>query len=154
MSRSSVGCVVLFLAGCRVEPVGSQEVPRLGERTRCLSPSADEVLREAGVLDAALAKSGGRPRDDDSSDDDSSDDDDDDSSGGEAEVPVYFHVITDSAGNDDVSDLVPAQMDLLNEAFDGLATFTLVDIDVTADDDWYTATLFSDAEWEMKETLR
>ena len=70
-------------------------------------------------------------------------------------IPVHVHVITTSSGAPDVSPLVPAQIDVLNQAY-ALAgfKFRLASIEVVANDDWYYADLGSDAEIQMKSTLR
>ena len=75
--------------------------------------------------------------------------------GGKTQVPVYFHIITNSAGEGDVSDLVPAQMDVLNAAYARAGfKFNLVAIEVTENDAWYSAGIDSPEEKQMKRALR
>lgn len=78
-------------------------------------------------------------------------------------IPVYFHVITSSAGAGDVSSHVNAQMQVLNQAFaagngeggfDTRFVFTLVNTTTSANDAWYTAGPGSSAEAQMKSALR
>jgi hypothetical protein len=70
-------------------------------------------------------------------------------------VPVYFHVITSSQGEGDVSALIPAQMDVLNAAYAvARVHFDLVAIEVTANDEWYTADSGTPEERHMKRALR
>jgi hypothetical protein len=74
---------------------------------------------------------------------------------GDLNVDVYFHVITSSAGEGDVSDLVPAQVRVLNQAFAGAGiTFTLISTEVVSSDEWFNATYGSQAERRMKTALR
>jgi hypothetical protein len=70
-------------------------------------------------------------------------------------IPVYVHIILNSAGDGDVSSLIPAQIQVLDEAFELAGfKFRLVDTDVTTNDDWYSATPGSAAEIAMKTALR
>jgi hypothetical protein len=70
-------------------------------------------------------------------------------------IPVYVHIILNSAGDGDVSSLVPAQIQVLNEAFELAGfKFRLVDMDVTTNDAWYSATPGSAEELAMKTALR
>jgi hypothetical protein len=70
-------------------------------------------------------------------------------------IPVHFHVITTSTGFGDSSALVPAQIDVLNAAYAGTgASFTLVSLEVVANDAWFTAAVGSPEETEMKNSLR
>jgi hypothetical protein len=70
-------------------------------------------------------------------------------------VPVYFHVITSSLGEGDVSALIPAQMAVLNAAYaTARVQFNLVAIEVTANDAWYTADSGTPEERKMKKALR
>ena len=84
---------------------------------------------------------------------------------GSVQVPVWFHVITD--GSPDAAafaDLIPAQMTVLNDAFDGSAsgdggyetpfTFSLAGTTQTNNSAWYTAGPGSSAEEAMKIELR
>lgn len=76
-------------------------------------------------------------------------------------VPVHFHVIT-SAGQGNVPDSrIQQQIDVLNRAYSGqtggFATpfvFTLASIDRTDNAQWYTVSPGSQAEVQMKTTLR
>ncbi|MBX7133637.1 MAG: zinc metalloprotease [Fimbriimonadaceae bacterium] len=76
-------------------------------------------------------------------------------------VPVHFHVIT-SNGQGNVSDArIQQQIDVLNRAYSGqtggFATpfvFTLASIDRTDNAQWYTVSPGSQAEVQMKTTLR
>ena len=75
--------------------------------------------------------------------------------GGRIKIPVIFHVITNGAGEGDVSDLVPAQIDVLNAAYAAAGfRFRLLAIEVTQNDEWYTAAVDSPAEKQMKQALR
>jgi hypothetical protein len=72
-----------------------------------------------------------------------------------ATIDVYFHVITDTSGNGDLtaSD-VNSQISVLNAAYAGTGfTFNLVATDRTANNSWYTTTGGS-SEAQMKATLR
>ena len=70
-------------------------------------------------------------------------------------IPVYFHIITNSAGQGDVSALVPAQIDVLNAAYALVGfKFHLVAIEVTQNDAWFAAGFGSKAERQMKKALR
>ncbi|WP_374929233.1 zinc metalloprotease [Kytococcus sedentarius] len=71
------------------------------------------------------------------------------------EVPVHFHVITDSAGNGSVSaSTINEQMDVLNAAYaDAGFSFTLASTQETANDSWYNVTPGTSAEDQMKSTL-
>ncbi|MFC6438923.1 zinc metalloprotease [Bowmanella sp. JS7-9] len=75
---------------------------------------------------------------------------------GSVVVDVYFHVITDSSGNGNLSSgTVNAQMQVLNEAYANTPfTFNLVQVTTTANNSWYTAGYGSAAERDMKSTLR
>ena len=70
-------------------------------------------------------------------------------------VPVYFHVITSSKGQGNVSDqTLNAQLAVLNDAYAGSGfSFTIAGIDRTANDAWYTTTGGS-SESQMKAALR
>lgn len=77
------------------------------------------------------------------------------SRGGRTRIPVHFHIITTSAGEGDVSALVPAQMDVLNAAYARAGfRFRLAGIHVIPSDTWYQASAGSPEEIEMKEALR
>jgi hypothetical protein len=76
-------------------------------------------------------------------------------------VNVYFHVITNTSGQGNVSDTAIAnQLVILNNAYGGLTggantiyRFTLASTDRTANDTWYTATDSTTAERQMKTAL-
>jgi len=70
-------------------------------------------------------------------------------------VDVYFHVITNTSGQGNVSDArIAQQMTVLNSAFAGTRfTFRLVGTDRTANNSWYTTTGGS-SETSMKAALR
>jgi hypothetical protein len=70
-------------------------------------------------------------------------------------VPVYVHIITDSNGEGDVTSLLPAQINVLNQAYASAdIRFNVVSTEVIANDAWYTAALGSAEEMEMKAALR
>ena len=77
------------------------------------------------------------------------------------DVPVSFHVITDSGGNGAVSDsTIAAQIDVLNSAYagdaGGAATpfhFTLANTTRTVNDSWYTVAPGTTEERAMKAAL-
>ncbi|MFQ5644835.1 MAG: zinc metalloprotease [Thiogranum sp.] len=70
-------------------------------------------------------------------------------------IPVAFHVITGSSGAGDVPvSLLNAQIDVLNLAYAAHGfSFSLASVDVTANDEWYTAVPDSFAEVQMKGAL-
>ena len=70
-------------------------------------------------------------------------------------IPVYWHIITTSAGGGNVSALVADQMQVLNAAYGGSGfAFNLVDQEVVANDTWFFAAAGSDDEVAMKAALR
>ncbi len=70
-------------------------------------------------------------------------------------IPVHFHVITDETGFGDVTDLIPAQMDVLNTAFAGSKfSFRLASSRTISSDEWFYAEAGSPEEIEMKVALR
>lgn len=76
-----------------------------------------------------------------------------------AQAPVnigtYFHVITDSSGNGNVPDtMINAQMQVLNNAYRGKFTFTLLGVDRTANDAWYNMSPGAASESQAKSQLR
>ncbi|WKD51010.1 zinc metalloprotease [Microbulbifer spongiae] len=73
-----------------------------------------------------------------------------------ATVNVYFHVITDSAGNGALTQAeINNQMNVLNSGFSGTAfSFNLVSTTTTANNSWYRVTPGSGAEFSMKSSLR
>lgn len=71
------------------------------------------------------------------------------------DVPVAFHVITDSAGNGDVRGLVAEQLRVLNEAYASTPfKFSQLGVNVVANDAWYTMDHGSAAEAAAKRALR
>lgn len=77
-------------------------------------------------------------------------------------VNVYFHVITSSTGQGNISDtMIANQIKVLNDAYSGLTggsdtkyRFQLVSTDRTANNTWWTAGHGSTAERDMKTALR
>lgn len=70
-------------------------------------------------------------------------------------VPVYWHIITTAAGAGNVSGLVPAQMQVLADAYAGSSiSFQLRGVEVVANDAWYFAAAESTDEVAMKAALR
>ena len=75
-------------------------------------------------------------------------------------IGVVFHVVSDGRGNGDVSDaIIAAQMDVINQAFDGVDgggmpyAFDLLKTTRTADRKWYTG-CYGRSERSMKSSLR
>ena len=70
-------------------------------------------------------------------------------------IPVYWHIVTTTAGRGNVSRLVPAQMQVLNDAFahSGFA-FELKSVRTLANDAWFNAEIGSPDEQAMKAALR
>lgn len=76
-------------------------------------------------------------------------------SGGLVVVPVYWHIITTTKGDGDVSALVPAQMKVLNDAYAGSNfAFELKGVQVIKNNAWYFSAIESPEEMQMKNTLR
>ena len=76
-------------------------------------------------------------------------------SGSVVTIPVYWHVVTPAGGGANVSPLIPAQMDVLRDAYAGSKfAFELKGIDVTANDAWFYAAAGSTDEQAMKSALR
>ena len=74
---------------------------------------------------------------------------------GPVTIPVYWHIITTATGGGNVSALVPAQMDVLNDAFAGSGfNFTLENVQVVANNAWFFAEAGSADEAAMKAALR
>ncbi|WP_299946772.1 zinc metalloprotease [uncultured Microbulbifer sp.] len=73
-----------------------------------------------------------------------------------ATVNVYFHVITDSAGNGALTQAeINNQMNVLNSGFSATAfSFNLVSTTTTANNSWFNVTPGSGAESSMKSSLR
>jgi hypothetical protein len=70
-------------------------------------------------------------------------------------VPVYWHVVTTTAGDGDVSALIPAQMQVLRDAYAGSKfAFDLKSVEVVANNAWFFAAAGSADEVAMKNALR
>ena len=70
-------------------------------------------------------------------------------------INVYFHVITSSSGAGAVSGAqIADQMDVLNAAFVGTATFVLAGTETTANDAWFAMEPGTSAERDAKSALR
>jgi hypothetical protein len=71
-------------------------------------------------------------------------------------IPVYFHVITNTAGQGDVSDgTIRSQINVLNRSYlEAGIQFSLAGIDRTPNDAWYNVAPQSSAQTAMKKTLR
>jgi hypothetical protein len=71
-------------------------------------------------------------------------------------INVYFHIITNTRGDGELSDAeLNDQIDVLNAAYKtGGWTFVKKGKDVTANNDWYTMEPGTDAEEECKTSLR
>ena len=75
--------------------------------------------------------------------------------GGVLTVPVYWHVVTTTAGGGDVSSLIPAQMQVLRDSFAGSKfAFDLKGVQVVANNAWFFAEAGSADEVAMKNALR
>ena len=75
--------------------------------------------------------------------------------GGVVTIPVYWHVITTAKGDGDVSSLIPAQMNVLRDAFAGSKfAFDLKSVHVVANNAWFFAAAGSPDEVAMKNALR
>ena len=75
--------------------------------------------------------------------------------GGVVTMPVYWHVITTTKGVGDVSALVPAQMNVLRDAYAGSKfAFDLKSVRVVVNDAWFFAAAGSPTEVAMKNALR
>ena len=70
-------------------------------------------------------------------------------------IPVYFHVITSTSGEGNVSDaMIDAQMKVLNQAYAASGvSFTLAGVDRTADNRWFGLSPGSGAERSAKQNL-
>src|SRR3954453_9318201 len=77
---------------------------------------------------------------------------------GPAAVTVYVHRIHASNGSGGLptnnTTAINAQMNVLNAAYSGIATFTLATVDDANNDAWYTATDSGTAQTQMKTALR
>jgi hypothetical protein len=71
-------------------------------------------------------------------------------------IPVYFHVITSTSGQGNLSSTdISRQMNVLNSAYSGTGfSFTLASTDYTANNTWYTMGYGSTAEKQAKAALR
>lgn len=70
-------------------------------------------------------------------------------------VPVYWHVITNTSGQGNVSSSqMNSQISVLNAAYASAGiSFSLVSVDTTANNTWYTCTNGTTAEQQMKTAL-
>jgi hypothetical protein len=77
------------------------------------------------------------------------------SRGDGAVIDTYIHVITDASGNGGpTASQIDRQMRVLNNGFELWGwSFNVVQVDYTANDDWYTAGYSSREEREMKNAL-
>src|SRR5262245_49207963 len=136
----SIALVLAFAAGCAatdddgVGSVASGVQARIG-MTRCATVEpgiVEQQATESVAKDLSLLKARTR-----------------------TEIPIIFHIITNSAGEGDVSALVPAQIDVLNGAYRGAGfKFKLVGIELVENDAWYSANISTPEEREMKQALR
>ena len=70
-------------------------------------------------------------------------------------IPVYWHVVTTNGGGGNISALIPAQMDVLRDAYAGSGfAFEMKGIDVTANSTWFYGAAGSADEIAMKAALR
>jgi hypothetical protein len=70
-------------------------------------------------------------------------------------IPVHWHVITTSGGGANVSGLVPAQMAVLNAAYQRAGfQFSVASLEVVANDAWFFSEQGSIEEQAMKAALR
>jgi hypothetical protein len=75
--------------------------------------------------------------------------------GGVVTISVHWHVITTRKGAGNVSSLIPAQMQVLNDSFAGSKfAFVTASTQVIANDTWYFAAAGSNEEVAMKTALR
>jgi hypothetical protein len=75
--------------------------------------------------------------------------------GGVVTIPVYWHVITTTKGDGDVSALIPAQMDVLRDAYAGSRfAFDLKGVQVVRNNAWFFGAAGSADEVAMKNALR
>ena len=141
-----VGCVLgsaLMFAACADTQSGTTSSATPTER-KCASrdvPAAEAMALEATLEDPIIS---------------------DVVEGTVVQIPVFFHVITDNAGNGDVPDAqIDAQLDVMNKGFAGAdggadTSFQFVKIGVerVKNSAWFGVTPDSAAEREMKSTLR
>lgn len=70
-------------------------------------------------------------------------------------IGTYFHIITDSQGNGNVSDaMIAAQLQVMNAAYAGKFTFTLLGVTRTANDEWASMMPGDASESQAKAALR
>ena len=75
--------------------------------------------------------------------------------GGVVNIQVHWHIITTATGGGNVSALVPAQMQVLNDAFAGSKfAFQTASLEVVANNAWFNAAIESPDEIAMKNALR
>jgi hypothetical protein len=70
-------------------------------------------------------------------------------------INVYFHIIRSSSGGGGVSSQqINQQINILNDAFSGTATFVLAGTDTTVNDAWFAMEPGTSAERDAKQALR
>jgi hypothetical protein len=75
--------------------------------------------------------------------------------GGVVTIPVYWHVVTTTKGDGDVSALIPEQMNVLRDAYAGSKfAFDLKGVQVVKNNAWFFAAAGSPDEVAMKSALR
>ena len=75
--------------------------------------------------------------------------------GGVVTIPVYWHVITTTKGDGDITALIPAQMNVLRDAYAGSKfAFDLKGVQVVKNNTWFYSAAGSPDEVAMKNALR
>ena len=70
-------------------------------------------------------------------------------------VGTYFHIVTDGAGNGNVSDqTIAAQIQVMNNAYAGRFSFTLLGVTRTSNAAWYSMSPGDPSESQAKAALR
>jgi hypothetical protein len=150
--------LILALSGCVAEDVdgpaseGEQVNPSaVAAKRGCATtePSEDEKARIQFEVERHFAEKLGKPG--------QSVSEDDIASVAEAiggSIPVYVHVITSGSSGNVSDSQIAQQISVLNAAYTGLASFTLVSTDRTSNSSWFTAGPGTSAERLMKQTLR
>ena len=71
------------------------------------------------------------------------------------EIPVAFHIIQNSSGaNRATSAQITRQLEVLNQSFVGVATFTLLSIQTVTRNSWFSVRVRSAGDREMRRSLR
>ncbi len=146
-ARSVVGLMYFLAVGCGGMPESDvdnsssalKSAPKgpPGGRDRCAARPPSAADQEA--VEQAIAASTSQKK----------------TTSGVVNVPTYFHVVTSSEGAGDVSGLIGAQMDVLNDAFASAGfQFQLVSEEVVANDAWFFSAQGSPEEQDMKASLR